>query len=154
MKKVYDFSKQLAIGKKAEAAVKEWLNTTTLPQPIVDAPMDLQMKGVDFVAGDTTIEVKLDNYCQRNGRYFLEIELPNKPGWLWTCTADMLLLVVGGTWDMKVADLKHMRYWLEIWQRRYGVRTCENKNNYWSNGVCVPFQDLKGEVINIKEFVR
>lgn len=112
------------------------------------------MKGVDFVAGDTTIEVKLDNYCQRNGRYFLEIELPNKPGWLWTCTADMLLLVVGGTWDMKVADLKHMRYWLEIWQRRYGVRTCENKNGYYSHGVCVPFKDLKGEVINIKEFVR
>ena len=151
MKKVYNFDTQLKIGKTAEEAVKKWL-THEYSYIITEVDLEQQLKGIDFIIGNTSHEVKLDNYCQKNGRYFLEVQLPNKDGWVHTCSADKLYLVVGGTWDVKIVDPKALRYWIPIWKNRYGVRTCENKNGYWSQGVCVPLNIIPGKLVNIKEF--
>lgn len=158
MKKQYSFEQQLAVGKEAEQQVLEYLKKEHSTYSFRDSNMDEQFKGIDFVATidgkvAATYEVKLDNYCQRNGKYYLEIELPNKLGWVHTCQADWLILVVGGTNKAKLVSPADLRFRIPFWKRGYGIRTCDNKNGYWSVGVCVPLTRIPGEDITLSDCV-
>lgn len=162
LKKEYTFEEQKKIGDNAEYLVEKYLSQSAgLNIQRVDSYTE-QLKGIDFLISreeekPITIEVKIDNICHKNGRYFLEIELikangqHSKGGWVTTTQSDYLFLLVGKTNSFKVVKPDYLRNNLYRWQRAYGYRECYNKGGYSSIGVCVPFAMIKGLSLDITE---
>ncbi len=160
--KQYTFEEQKKIGDNAESLVEKYLSQSSgLNIQKVDSYTE-QLKGIDFLISKKeekpiTIEVKIDNICHKNGRYFLEIELVkangqhSKGGWVSTTQSDYLFLLVGKTNSLKVVKPDYLRNNIYRWQRAYGLRECYNKSGYSSIGICVPFAMIKGLCVDITE---
>lgn len=160
MGKEYTFAEQKRVGDIAENTIERYLLESERTELMKVDKLSEQMKGIDFQlsvsGGDwTPIEVKIDNICHKNGRYFLEIELVksngkhSKDGWVLTTTSKYLFLMVGKTNCMKVVDPEFLRDNLYRWRRAYGVRECYNKGGYSSIGICVPFAHIKGLCVDL-----
>ena len=153
----YTFQEQKAIGDLAEDTVEKYLSEMVKVEK-VDSLKE-QLKGIDFILdleGDKKkVEVKIDNICHRNGRYFLEIELVkangqhSKDGWVHTTASDFLFLLVGRTNTLRIVKPEEIRKNLVRWRRAYGIRECYNKSGYSSIGVCVPFVYIKGLTVDL-----
>ena len=153
----YTFQEQKRIGDLAEDTVEKLLSDIGKVEK-VDSLKE-QLKGIDFIVNleekSKKVEVKIDNICHRNGRYFLEIELVkangqhSKDGWVHTTSSDFLFLLVGKTNTLKIVKPEEIRKNLFRWKRAYGIRECYNKSGYSSIGVCVPFANIKGLLVDL-----
>ena len=153
----YTFQEQKRIGDLAEDTVEKLLSDIGKVEK-VDSLKE-QLKGIDFIVNleeqYIKVEVKIDNICHRNGRYFLEIELVkangqhSKDGWVHTTSSDFLFLLVGKTNTLKIVKPEEIRKNLFRWKRAYGTRECYNKSGYSSIGVCVPFANIKGLLVDL-----
>ena len=155
---MYTFSTQLQIGKVAESLVENYLSRV---YHVKESSKEEQSIGIDFWFGrhkkvlPVSCEVKLDNYSQKNGNFFLETQLPNKKGFVHTCMADFIFLCIGLTGECIVTTPSILRHRVNYWQKSYPSKTCYNKNGYWSVGVITPLWEIEreGVRINLKDDV-
>lgn len=162
LKKEYTFEVQKQVGEKGENAIEEYLLKHKGVSVEKVYELSHQLKGIDFQVRlnerpPLDIEVKVDNICHRNGRYFLEVELVkangrhSKDGWVLSTQSNFLFLLVGNTNSLKVVKPQYLRDNLYRWQRAYGYRECYNKGGYSSIGICVPYAMIKGLSLDITE---
>lgn len=160
IKEEHSFDEMMKIGKEGEEKVNNYL--LQYPGLEIEGVEDLpeQKKGIDFKVSlnggkPKGIEVKRDNVCERNHRYFLEAELTNskgkhhKDGWAHTTQSDLLFLLIGDTSRMLIVDPDYLRKNLRRWKQAHGLREARDKKGYSSFGICVPLIEIREALIII-----
>lgn len=122
-----------------------------------------QHKGQDFVVDVNSVlqtcEIKYNSYAAKSNCFFIEDALNHKQGWCYTCTSEFIFLVIGDTGRVVVTSPQMIQKDLQEWKESYKTKRCASHNGYWSEGVIVPLEAIKGwrfsmyDQINIMDYL-
>lgn len=145
--KTYSFRQQLQLGQKAERAIADILKNQF---EVVEASHDQQRQGIDIlgrhrISGQyLRFEIKSDLLAHQYGNAFVEIisnDAARKPGWVFTCTADILLYFIPGCSKLLFFRPFRLRDRTWLWEQRFPVKPSQNFS-YRTWGICVPLAEF------------
>lgn len=143
----YDFTTQLADGQRGESVLTDYFRE--LGYGVKPATAAEQRRGIDFwltsAGGSQSVEVKTDHTASRTHNAFIEtvsVDAAGKPGWAYTCSADVLAYYVPGDGLAYLLKPAAIRAALPAWQRRFGTRAIPN-DGYHTVGVAVPLAEVE-----------
>lgn len=151
---MYAFESQLREGVRGEAALDDSFAADWIITLATDAE---QRRGVDrhFIHRATgealTIEYKTDYVAGRTRNAFLEIisvDVADKPGWVYSCTADYLFYYVpadGVVYVLRPARVRHFVDHLSHWRRPVPV----SNRGYRTWGYVVPLRVLERLAVSV-----
>jgi len=134
------FTQQLKVGKQLEEYLLEILGA----EPV---DMEQQRRGIDMVCSNgVTVEAKLDVRGAKSGNFFAELQTGNKPGCMFTSTADIIVICIGSPGNYPMFLTNSSRFsaaMITFNQKKLKTVTCRNPGGYSSKGMLVPFRLLK-----------
>lgn len=144
----YDFGEKLLQGKNAERFLDDyfskWYVVNEIPLEI-EKCIHADRLFVDRRGTQTIVEYKTDFMGHKTGNLIVEIvsvDNANKPGWVYTCQADMLIWWVVGSGEILGLRPYDMRANVAEWEAHYRKVTIPN-NGYNTIGLAVPIPRLR-----------
>ena len=150
----YDFDRQYAAGKRGE----QRLDALLRPRGSLErASRTDERRGIDrFFTDDLghrfALEYKTDYVAQRTHNAFLEtvsVDTAQKPGWVYTCTADFLLYYVPGdelVYWLRPDDIRH--FVAHLSRHRHPVSV--PNRGYQTLGFPVPLRCLEARAVAVE----
>lgn len=143
--KTFSFDRSVQIGAKGEAELDVIFGKS---YRIIEARLTEQKRGIDryfldFAANrKLSIEYKTDNMSGNTDNVFFElvsVDIRNKPGWLYTCQADILFQYLPRKRVILVWEPKDMRSYVEQQMKYYNMLKTVQNEGYAGVGVCLPY---------------
>ncbi len=150
----FNFDMQLKRGEESEAFLDAFFSERFEVRPV---SAQEQRSGLDrfFVDRATgarrSVEYKTDWRAAETHNAFVEtvsVDSHEKPGWVHTCSADLLFYYVPGEELVYVFVPSELRRLLPEWELRYPTRKAKNEG-YWTHGVCVPLAEFERHVLEV-----
>jgi len=148
MTATYSFDEQLRIGKAAERLLdtyfSQWYSIEIIPHEI-EVLIHSDRLFIDAYGHHTIVEYKADYIGHRTGNAYVEtvsVASENKPGWVYTSQADVLIYWVVGNGQVIAVSPKQLREKLPGWEVHYHTIQARNET-YYGAGVLVPISELR-----------
>lgn len=144
----HEFSASLANGESAEAILDAFF---ARHYDIKPASLEHQRLGIDRYftrhrdGKKFSVEYKTDSMAQHTKRAFIEVvsnDWSGKPGWIYTTTADFLILFIPHMETAYIMDPAVLEETVhKVWMRQFPLKVAANEH-YNSIGVVVPLPVL------------
>lgn len=144
----YEFGEKLMQGKNAEhfldSYFSRWYTINEIPLE-VERRIHADRLFLDRHGTQTVVEYKTDFMGHNTGNLIVEtisVDTDNKPGWVFTCQADMLLWWIVGNGEILGLRPADMRANVAEWETHYRRVTIPNQG-YNTIGIAVPIPRLR-----------